>query len=337
MQDSDLVKLVIETNDVYKSCKIISLIEEQTILQELAANNSQQIIVRQAAIKKIIDQDLLERLSIYDTEDDIRLEASKKLNSIFILSYLCLKDPNHRIREVATKLLPRSQIETLKKIATSDSHWLVRYTAVWKLDCKSTLQQISMNDVNIRVRMTAVERVNDDSVYFKLLMDTTPFDIKLISARKIQNEVCIMKCLISIKNSNIREVLVNRLNNQENLKIIAITDLNRWVRYTAIEKIIESNENSEFFYKIAITDIDENVRYSALKKINQTSIFLRIVLNSEFLDSCIAALNRISNQKDLGLLRLTAKEYLQPYITNRMQIVSDNDVNSSNQSINSSS
>ena len=220
------------------------------------------------------------------------------------------------------------------------------------------LREIAVNSKNRHKRAQATDSITNQYVALDIAKHVTDRAIRLIAANKIQDEDLLWDAAenaefydvrsfayerLGENNKSIAEIVINQKKNQhvteifekiedeETLKDIAVSAVDRKFRKLALEKIdtqeiLESiafeakdNEirklavnkgnfyNEDVLQKVAVEDRDDGVRIAAVNKINDESKLVEIAKNEENTKVRNVLLSKIVNPELLEEIALTSQ------------------------------
>lgn len=205
----------------------------QAILTTLATTDAD-TGVRAAAIKGLLDDDLLLKITSSDPVVDLRAAALAEVHQpekiiawikgtdrndpaqqALTLS-LVDSDKHHDVRIAATSHL-RDQ-EQIKEIAVSQRNLPVRMAAIEHLDCQETLATIGRTDEHYGARLTAVKRLIDQEVLAEIALGDDEHHVCEAAIDRIDREDLLLEIASKdVKGTGIDEVLDRKCETQEQL------------------------------------------------------------------------------------------------------------------------
>ncbi len=125
---------------------------------EKAALSDKSPAVRQAAVERIFDQELIEKILAQDDDMGVRMAALKRVRSPEAVARAATGDKSRYVRLAAVSLL--SDQRTLAEVALTDKDRLVRITALGSIMDANTVRKVMASDKDARVRAAAEKRLN---------------------------------------------------------------------------------------------------------------------------------------------------------------------------------
>jgi hypothetical protein len=216
-----------------------------------------------AAVSKLDDQILLEKIASAAKSKWVREAAIKKLTNQVILATLALTHSD--VEAVISRLIDE---ELLTKLATECGDWYVRKMAVGKITNQDLLAKIALNDTNLYVRKMAVGKITNQDLLAKIALNDPSLVVRLEAVGKVTDRAVLSKILATAKNElyfltdpilsaayrRMAEFSVKDITSQTNLAEMALTDRDWAVRLAAASKL--SDEIMLTYVLAQTTDAD---------------------------------------------------------------------------------
>lgn len=142
-------------------------ITAQSILVDIAKNNSNSSDVRIAAIKKITDQSILVDIAKNDKKTGVRVAAIKKLTNQNILTEIVSNDRDWSIRAAAAEKITDQNI--LTGIVKNEKVWRVALPAVRKITNQKFLIDIVKSSKHKEIQIIALNKLDEDDFYDEII------------------------------------------------------------------------------------------------------------------------------------------------------------------------
>jgi HEAT repeat protein len=306
--------------DIYDRALAIKKLNDQNTL-EMLAQTDKSFLIRKEAVKKIKNQEVLSDIAYNDLDCIVRIEAVQHLTDQEFVKNICTRDLSPEVRVIALNRLKRSNQDIFKSLALNDYDWKVRYSAIWRLnpifERESQLNCLLEDPVEY-VRQAYVEKIQHQHLLTHVVLTDSSDNVRYTAVHRVSDPNCLAEIALKSTFPQIREIVAEKISDQHILRELSLKDVNRWVRDTAVNNLIP-DLNTEVLFLIATSDTDENVRYSAICNLSDEEFLKKIVLESPYVDSTQAAIQRISNLEVLAFLRLIAKKPFQKLIQNRIR------------------
>jgi len=164
-------------NPKIRQSEIKNNLDEPAILGELAQND-EAAEVRQAAVIKINDLNLLHQITQHDTDGNVREIAEQRLKQLLC----CQKGDSPALETRLNWINKTNNAEQLAYVAENGSEVELRMAAIEKVEREGLLGDIAINDSNGQVRLAAIEKVTQKSTLERVVKAARNHD-KRVSKR----------------------------------------------------------------------------------------------------------------------------------------------------------
>lgn len=145
-------------------------INDPSVLSEIVQQAEESSLVRRAAVKKIDNLELLDKLAKNDNDTDVREQAAQRVKHV-----LCGK----ATLDVATRLAwvqKSTDANVLEHVAKNAPESELRLAALTKVERESVLGDVAIEDAKPEIRVAAVERLTQKSTLERVFKATRSQD-----------------------------------------------------------------------------------------------------------------------------------------------------------------
>ena len=274
----------------FKGEHFVEKLTDPAFLKILAviAKKDKVAYVRQAAVEKLADQDLLADIAKHDESGEVRKAAADNLNDAAmaqtVYADIALNDNDWEVRKSAVLKLTDQPV--LADIAENDEIGEVCIAAVWKLSDQTLLAAIARNDESWEKREAKVRKLNPVNGFPEGAIDDVDGGFSVIGNIRL---ICSPENSKNVKNLSIRHAAAEKLTDQTILADIARNVEAPVVRAAAVTKLVDQS---------VLTDIAKNDKYSCVRSVAVENLSNQMALadsakNDKEIDVRNAALRRL--------------------------------------------
>ncbi len=254
----------------------------QDLFIKIALNKKAKSQLRQAAVKKIEDQDVLVKLAKKDKAYWVRTEAVRKISDQEILKKLMKYEKNEMVRRVLIQKIDDQDL--IESTALNDENEDVRMSAVGKLRNKEIIEKIALEDIASRVRVTAVWKISDKDALVYIVRNDKNREVRRMAVRGIKDQSALLEIVKKAKEVDVQYQAVKQITDLNILKSIVKSDKRNLMKETAekrifllIEKANPKNKSRRFIEEVA-----EKI-YPGEKRILNHNMFKILGILSEYI------------------------------------------------------
>jgi hypothetical protein len=264
-----------------------------SIILEKIAINEKDIVVHNAAIGKLADQNILHRVLIeysWGPKYNSYITIIKKISDQKLLADIA---KNHKFVWVRKFALYKIDDENvLTDIAKDTECSFLGEAVVTKIINENSIADIATNAKDINVRRAADKKLKDN--YITAILGSRSKSKREAAIEKLTDQIILCDILFD-KYWKLSDYMylnvLGKITEQSHLLFIAKYHKDSQVRQEAIKKITDQKVLARF----ALKDVDEFVRSTAILQITDQNILADISMNDECLSVRLTALEKISN------------------------------------------
>jgi len=296
----------------------IKKLTDQDLLEKIARNENEEVWNRGVAAGQITDQKRLFQLTMAsDCGKFVHLHTVKSLTDPSLLAEVALKHPDDFIRTSATGQIADKAILTRIVAQANDPYVVIR--AAQELGDKALLNRMRVWDTPERTRQ---ER--DQALLKDIALRARHVDVRIAAVENLTDQAALAKFATEGGYEGIRAAAIPRLTDQAVLAKVAVADRDPLVRRAATRKLADSAlrariaredkdspENQAAMAKRLLEDSsvqDPNTRYSALAAINEPHALAMIAFGSTDSDLAWAAYRRLAESRTVAEFVAAARD-----------------------------
>ena len=162
-------------------------LKDERVLEQMAVGDENEC-VRRIASNRLTNAAALARVVIYDVKNsstfDIREAAVEKISDQDILAQVAIGDGHYCVYEAAVKRI--SDTSTLAKIATEGRGGWEK--ALDKLEDEELLSKVAIEGKSEGARKAAVRKLSDEAILAKLAIASEHYEVRLEAVAKLKDE-----------------------------------------------------------------------------------------------------------------------------------------------------
>jgi len=272
-------------------------ITDQNVLNDIAKNDKESN-VRNAAVNNITDQNILIDLAENANDTGVRISAVRKIGYLDqerLLSFIKNCNNNDVLRASIKEIRDQND---LTNIVQSDNI-VARQIALERIDDKWVLEKIANSKFNsIEIRKAAVEKITDEFLLNKIIRGADIIDVKIAAIQRITDQSILKNIVIFEEDPAARIAAINKISDQSVLEeVVIFIYSDPIVKVEAIQRITDQNILEDIARS---QSYNSDVRIAAIQRITDQNILEDIARSHPYNSSVrIAAINKISNQSVL--------------------------------------
>lgn len=228
----------------------VDKLTDQSLLEKIALTPQASDGIRAAAVKKLTNQTLLARIALENNEYTIRREAVRKLTNQAVLAKITVEDENADIRAAAGARLnvqERKSNNLLLKVAVRHRDHIVAAGANGRLNIdevadQALLAQTAIEGGDVSSRLAAVQKITDQKLLIGILIQRrNDSRIRANALLGIAHEGLIRAVANGDPDVLMRTTAVLLLSSQSDLQQVALRDPLVVVREAAVAEITDDD------------------------------------------------------------------------------------------------
>ena len=285
----------------YVAIAAVDLISDEAVLAEIATKAAVRA-VRVAAVEKITDDkaliEVVENIEKIDENVTVICAVLEQITDEDFLIKTALTDikglkNGWRIRQAAVYRI--TDEPTLKKVATSDEHELVRRPTVERITDEAFLMDIAINDTHAYVRKEAINKITDEAFIIDRAIKENDEEVRITAVRKINDPVVLTDIAKNDSNDHVRKTAVERITNEKILTELSKTEENAEILYIIAKK---TKVDESVWFKIAMSYKFRGY-LSVLEHISDENHLISIALSTQSYGYHKAVTGKIKNESAL--------------------------------------
>lgn len=182
------------------------------------------------------DQAELERIALTEPAADVRQAAVRKVKNPDVLAKVALEDTDTSgwIRYDAVKAISDQQV--LAKVAIGDPKYEVRKAALAKITDQSLLADVAVAGKEKWERSSAFEKITNPMAVAKVIVASKHADETKRMLSKLSDQQALAKVAIDTRNSDLAENALQKISDQEALLGVALNSQTLAGRYEVTKK-----------------------------------------------------------------------------------------------------
>lgn len=255
-------------------------------------------LVREAAVKKLTDPARLVRIAQHNSDPRTRKAAVAKLTDPGLLRNIAQNDSEGQVRAAAAEKL--DDLTLLRRLVEEDQSGQVRNAALTKLVAanqtdQSMLLNLVTQDPDSGVRKTALMKVDDPTVISKAATEDASVLVRKAAVERLTDQHVLSKVLLEGPDACWRD-LVDKTNTTSPLGQSAIAELFRNVRLAAIARL----EDQAVLVKVVEQTNDLQTRNAALHKVTDQALLGRLALEAQNIEVRRTSVGKLTDQAVLA-------------------------------------
>ena len=233
--------------------KLVDHVLAQAAYAEVAKTSGEDLDVRLAAIRRLVDQTALAEIAESDTFWSLRLAAAEQLTDAAAAQVVYAEE------------------------ARTNSDRDVRWAALARLTDQTALADVAKAAKYDEVRRAAVRRLTDQTLLADIANTDRDREIRRAAAGRLTDQTALARVAKNDANAYVRKVAVENLTGQGLLAEIAKTDESSTVRGAAAGKLTDQTMLAD----IAKTDRDSDVRKAAADKLTDQTVLADVAKTAD--------------------------------------------------------
>jgi len=236
---------------------------------------------RLAAVKKLTDQGLLEKIAKTDIDPRIRIKAINKLTDEEVLREIACTEGNMQVRLaiIAKFPDPAQRQAKIHYIARYDEKEDNRLAAIEKLTDQSVLTDIAKHDQASKVRAAAIKMLTDQSLLADIAKHDKAEYIRAAVVERLTDQHVLADMAKCDESPTVCRSAIARISDPNVLAELAKVGNKSAVRLAVAEKLSDPMLAQKVYADLAKYDRDRNTRGIAIAKLTDQRLLAVIAKN----------------------------------------------------------
>lgn len=231
-------------SDFVKSA-IIGNIYSQEVLESIARDSKLCIDLRLSAITRLESQQVLKEIALNESESLVGREAIKGISDQEVLINIAKSDKSEEVRGIAVKKLENNQ-DVIEELAlegqTEYEGYERRAYCISKTTSQNILEKVALNDKYAVLRMAALKKLTSEIVIATIAISDEESFIRRKALYKLSDQGLIQSVAYILENSDECVILLKKTQSRQLVEEICDSTFNWFVREVCkelLEKWIE--------------------------------------------------------------------------------------------------